>query len=236
MENEDVQEIKPEVKTVVPLLVDQKSQLMVARDNSELMRMIQVMMKGMAFPKTLDTPEKAIAAWQVAASLGLPPAVAIQNMAVIHGSVNLWGQLPKALAEKTGQLEDFKLIKINDKQEEISLQNKNLNDQVWGAVVQIKRKGRSMNEYSFTMLDAEKAGLKGKAGPWKDYTSIMLSRRATAHAIKFEFPDALMGVPVAEFDYHEAPDLKDVSPRTSEAQTMAEKINNLKGMQDETVE
>lgn len=208
---------KEEKKSSAPpvLAVDPKSQLILARDNAELFGIIKLFMKGQAFPKTLDTPEKVVAAWQVAASLNLPPMTAIQNLAVIHGSVSMWGQLPKALAEKTGELEDYSLLLINKEQKVISLANSNLTDEVWGAVCQIKRKGRSKNEYVFTMEDAKKAKLDNKDGPWRQYTKIMLSRRAIAQAIKFEFPDALMGVEVAEYDHNVAPDLKDVTPSQS---------------------
>lgn len=212
VEEQKPEEPQPEKKSAGAIAVDQKSQLIVARDNSELVRMITLFSKGTAFPKTLDTPEKIIAAWQVAASLNLPPMVAIQNLAVIHGSVSMWGQLPKALAERTGQLEDYKLILFDKEQKQICLGEKNLGADVWGAVVQIRRSKRSVNEYSFTEPEAKKAGLLNKAGPWTDYRKIMYARRASGHAMKFEFPDALMGVPVAEYDFHQAPDLKDVTP------------------------
>lgn len=208
------------------IAVDQRTQSLVAKDNIELVRMIQIMMKGQAFPKTLDTEAKVIAAWQVAASLKLPPAVAIQNMAIIHGSVCLWGQLPKALAEATGELEDFRLILINKDQKPITLENHNLNEEVWGAVCQIKRKARSMNEYTFTEVDMAKAGLDKKTGPWKEYKKVMLSRRAIGHAIKFEFPDALMGVGIAEYDFNEAPDIKDVTPSRRPNSTLNDKLRS----------
>lgn len=207
--------------------IDRKTSGLVARDNTELVRIIRIMMKGMAFPKTLDTEEKIIAAWNVAASLKIPPAIAIQNMAVIHGSVCIWGQLPKALAEASGELEDYSLVLIDADQKPILLENKNLTADVWGAVCRIKRKGRSTNEYVFTMQDAQKAGLDKKSGPWKDYSKIMLSRRAVANAIKFEFPDALMGLNVAEYDNHEAPDLKDVTDGTERTKTFNETLKNL---------
>jgi hypothetical protein len=216
------QEQKPAAPPAIR--VNKETQAIIVQDNAELMRLIQTMMKGQAFPKTLDTPERAIAAWQMAASLRLPPAVAIQNMAVINGSVTLWGQLPKALAEATGELEDFRLIYIDENQDRICLENKNLNKETWGAVVQIKRRGRTMNEYVFTMDDAKKAGLKGKQGPWTLYTKIMLSRRATAQAIKFEFPDAVMGLKIAEYDLDEAPDLKDVTPAAVRNQNVADEF------------
>lgn len=211
-------------RAAMPIAVDQKSQVIIARDNSELYRMIKSFMNGTAFPKTIDTVEKAIAAWQVAASLGLPPMVTMQNLAFIHGSVSMWGQIPKALAERTGQLEDFKLILFDAEQKVISLENKNLGTDVWGAAVQIRRTKRSMNEYSFTEPEAKTAGLLNKAGPWTQYRKIMYARRSVGHAMKFEFPDALMGVPVAEYDYHEAPDLKDVSSSREDSESIASKL------------
>jgi hypothetical protein len=239
MLSEPIQSDEPKVEPEKPkadqraaspsvIAIDQKTQQLIARDNSELYRIIQVMMKGMAFPKTLDSIEKVIAAWQVAASLKIPPAIAMQNMAIIQGSVCIWGQLPKALAEATGQLEDFKMILFDENQDVICLENKNLNHDVWGSVCQTKKKGRSMNEYSFTMKDADKAGLSKKSGPWRDYPKIMLSRRAMNHAMKFEFPEALMGVPVAEYDFNAAPDLKDVTPSTGhDFESAKEKINQI---------
>lgn len=212
MDPQDV-EVK-EVKVPAPssITVDQKTQALVARDNSELVRIIRIMMRGMAFPKTLDTEDKVIAAWQIASSLKIPPAIAIQNIAIINGSACIWGQLPKALAETTGELQEFKLLRIDKDQKIISLENGNLDKPVWGAVLQIQRKGRSINEYAFTMDDAKKAGLDKKPGPWTQYTATMLCRRVVAQGIKFEFPDALMGVSVAEYDINDAPDLKDVTP------------------------
>lgn len=215
------------VRAPTTIEIDRKTSGLVARDNTELVRIIRIMMKGMAFPKTLDTEEKIIAAWNVAASLKLPPAIAIQNMAVIHGSVCIWGQLPKALAEASGELEDFSLVLIDKDQASILLENKNLNAEPWGAVCRIKRKGRTTNEYVFTMNDAEKAGLDKKSGPWKDYRKIMLSRRAVANAVKFEFPDALMGLNVAEYDLNEVPDLRDVTDGTERTKTFNETLKNL---------
>lgn len=215
---------KEQVKAPSVIVIDEKSQALVARDNSELLRLIRTFMKGMAFPKTLDTEEKIIAAWQVAASLGLPPMVAIQNMAVIHGSVCMWGQLPKALAEKTGELEDFKQFYVDKDFNEVCVANKNLNAEIWASVVQIKRKGRTMNEFFFSVDEAKTAGLLNKTGPWKDHRKVMLARRACGMAIKFVFPDALMGVGIAEYDHHEAPDLKDVTPRAARDQSAAEEM------------
>lgn len=217
MENIETTQATQQTKSIITV---NENQGLVAKDNSELLRMIQVMMKGQAFPKSLDTEAKVIAAWQVAASLKIPPAVAIQNLAIVNGSICMWGQLPKALAEATGELEEFKLVVIDEKQDPICLENKNLNAQVWGAVCVIKRKGRDRNEYAFTVEDMKRANLDKKQGPWRDYTKIMLMRRAMGTAIKFEFPDAVMGVPIAEYDFHQAPDIKEVGPTQSKAEML----------------
>jgi hypothetical protein len=220
MENVETQQ-----QTTKGIITVNENQGLVAKDNSELLRMIQVMMKGQAFPRTLDTEAKVIAAWQVAASLKIPPAVAIQNLAIVNGSICMWGQLPKALAEATGELEEFKIVVIDETQTPICLENKNLNAEPWGAVCTIKRKNRDRNEYAFTISDMKKAGLDKKQGPWRDYTKIMLMRRAIGTAIKFEFPDAVMGVPIAEYDFHQAPDIKEVSPSKSRADLLKSELS-----------
>lgn len=213
------EEIKPktEIQRVVPsaIAVDPRTQLIMARDNGEVVRLIRTMMKGQALPKTLDSEEKLVMAWQAAASLKVPPTVAISNMAIINGVLSIWGQLPKALAHATGEMRDFDIQPINDKQEVIALKYKNLDTEIWGAVIGIKRGGQTKNEYFFTMKDAERAGLDKKKGPWQDYRGIMIMRRTIAWGVKVEFPDALMGLSIAEYDLHEAPDLKDVTPMPS---------------------
>jgi len=221
-----------EIKAPAPqaLSMDKKTQLIIAKDNSELVRMIKIFMAGVALPKTLDTEAKIITAWQAAASLKVPPIIAIQNMAIIHGSLSMWGQLPKALAEQTGQMEEFKLILFDEEQNEICLANKNLKSNVWGAVTQMRRSKKSKNEYFFTEIEAKKAGLLGKSGPWQDYRKIMYARRTIAHAVKFEFPDAVMGIGIAEYDHHEAPDLRDVAPsrETNDLQSARDTIRRAK--------
>lgn len=220
-------ETKRIVKTPDPIAVDERNQLIVARDNSELVRMIKIFMQGAALPRTLDTEAKVITAWQAAASLKVPPIIAIQNMAIIHGVLSIWGQLPKALADQTGQMEDFKLILFDKDQKEICLGNKNLQEDVWGAVTQMRRLRKSKNEYYFTEIEAKKAGLLSKSGPWQDYRKIMYARRTIGHAIKFEFPDAVMGIAIAEYDLHDAPDLHPThsAKEVTSTHTMAAEIN-----------
>jgi len=50
----------------------------------------------------------------------------------------------------------------------------------------------------FSVADAKKAGLWGKAGPWQQYPKRMLQMRARGFALRDAFPDVLRGVISAE--------------------------------------
>jgi hypothetical protein len=51
---------------------------------------------------------------------------------------------------------------------------------------------------SFSVEDAKKAGLWGKAGPWQQYPKRMLQMRARGFAVRDAFPDVLRGLITAE--------------------------------------
>lgn len=224
-EQTDIQEVK-EVKpqTVQAMTISQTGEI-VAKDTTELMRQIKMLMKGQAFPKSLDTPEKAISAWNLACSFkSVSPQRAVANMMCVHGVISLWGELPRALAESTGEIEDFEIFTVDETQTKMSLENMNLNKEPWAAVCAIKRKGRSKNFYHFTIEDAKKAGLD-KKDVWKNYRGIMLKRRAQSEALRFEFADALHGANIAEYDQNYFPEIKDVSPEVTG--DTAKVLNNL---------
>ena len=62
----------------------------------------------------------------------------------------------------------------------------------------IKRKGEEPVTRTFTMADAQKAGLANKQGPWTQYPKRMMQMRARAYALRDVFPDVLRGVEIAE--------------------------------------
>jgi hypothetical protein len=225
--NNGTEEVKEVIKEEarMPISLDIDSQAMVAKDNSELIRIIKIMMKGQAFSKTLDTEAKVISAWQVAASFkGISPAKVMQYLCIINGTVCFYGDFIKAVCDATGEVEDYLVYNLNEKQEIISMDNKNLDHEVWAVVVKAKRRGRSLNEYYFTMKDAENAGLLKKQGPWQNYPSTMLLRRTVQKAMRFEFPDALLGAGFAEYDHNVAPDLKDITPRESKLEQITSSL------------
>lgn len=67
------------------------------------------------------------------------------------------------------------------------------------ATCKVTRRGKPTPVVStFSMADARAAGLLGKPGPWKQYTSRMLKMRARAFALRDAFPDVLSGIASAE--------------------------------------
>ena len=67
------------------------------------------------------------------------------------------------------------------------------------AVCKTSRKGKDANVVArFSVADAKKAGLWGKAGPWSQYPKRMLQLRARGFALRDAFPDVLKGLVTAE--------------------------------------
>lgn len=123
---------------------------------------------------------------QMGAELGLSPMASVQNIAVINGRPALWGDAVLALVISHPACEDV----VEDDLSEITKQG--------FATCIVKRRGRSPVKSTFSIDDAKKAGLWGKAGPWQQYPARMLKMRARGFALRDAFPDALRGIQVAE--------------------------------------
>jgi hypothetical protein len=126
-------------------------------------------------------PGNCLIAMQWGAELGLKPLQAMQNLAIINGRPSLWGDAVIALV-RASPLCEFVLE----------------SDDGNTATCRVKRRGEPEQSRTFSMADAEKAGLKGKSGPWSQYPQRMRQMRARAFALRDVFPDVLRGLPVAE--------------------------------------
>lgn len=204
--------------TAVPVALDRG--VIAPRDASELNRTLEMLAKGNAFPECFDSPPKRLAAYNVARALmGDQWPIALNHLAYIKGKLMMYGELPGAIAQRTGDLQSKEMYLITKDYQRICIENKNLDAEVWGAQCTIKR-GDVSNHFFYTLEEAIKAGQyppKRRDGspnhdsPWEKHFKVMLMRKAQAQAIKFIFPEALVGVPIAE-DYDEAPDCVDVTP------------------------
>jgi hypothetical protein len=151
-------------------------------------------------------PAQVMIALQMGAEVGLPPMQALKNIAVINGRPTLWGDALLAIAYSRNLIEDIQETLTGEADERM-------------AVCTIKRRGiESPIVRSFSTVDARRAGLWGKAGPWTQYPDRMLQMRARGFALRDAAPDALGGFMLAEeaLDIQVAPE----APLTRSEQLM----------------
>lgn len=143
-------------------------------------------------------PEMIMAAIARGMEIGLAPMQALSNIAVINGRASIWGDALPALIQRAGHSIDCHIEGEGDQMV---------------AIATVTR-GDTGREYrrTFSVADAKKAGLWGKAGPWQSYPTRMLQMRARSYAARDGASDALMGLQVAEEMQDVAPP-KDVTPR-----------------------
>lgn len=138
-------------------------------------------------PKGMEKPESILVAIQLGAELGLTPMAALQNTAVINGRPAIYGDAALALVRSSGLLVSYK--------EEIVGEG---GSDSFGFRVTAVRKGDQTTVETFTVGDAKRAKLWGKAGPWTDYPQRMLRFRARGYALRDLFGDVLKGLRTVE--------------------------------------
>lgn len=122
-------------------------------------------------------PGNVLVAVQMGVEVGLPPMQAIQNIAVINGRPALWGDAMLALVMNHSTFEGI---------------HEETKDGI--AYCTVRRKGMEQQTRTFSLDQAKKAGLLGKAGPWTQYPERMLAMRARGFALRDIFPDVLKGI------------------------------------------
>jgi len=145
----------------------------------EVFRLAQaVSISGLA-PRDLNTPEKITVAIMTGLELGLPPMFSLNKIAVINGRPTLWGDaLPGLLWAKGFKIREW------------------IADEV--AHCEVTRPDGEKIVRTFSPADAQKAGLKDKAGPWKQYPQRMLQMRARGFACRDGAADVLGGLYIKE--------------------------------------
>lgn len=149
----------------------------------EAMQFAGMMAKSSIVPKDYQgNPGNILVAVQWGAEIGLAPLQAMQSIAVINGRPSIWGDAMLALVRGSGLLEYIRETPTDA-----------------GCTCTLKRRGEAFEvERSFSVEDAKKAGLWGKAGPWQQHPKRMMQMRARAFALRDVFADVLRGVHVAE--------------------------------------
>ena len=175
----------------------------------ELVRFSQTVANSGLAPKGMEKPESVFVAVQMGLEVGLPPMAALQNIAVINGRPAIWGDAQLAVCRGTGEMEIF------EEWYEVKGERSPRNPQQFGddvtAVCRVKREGGQEIESAFSVADAKRANLWGKAGPWTQYPARMLRNRARSFALRDAFGDALKGFKSVE-EVRDLPEEREVKP------------------------
>lgn len=151
-------------------------------------------------------PGNVIVAIQMGADLGLKPMQAIQNISIINGRCSLWGDAMLGVVKAHPEFENIIEYVENGV-----------------ATCTVYRHNQDPHTQTFSMEDAKKAGLSGKAGPWTQYPNRMLQMRARSFALRNTFPDALRGIHMVE-------EARDLPREQSQRVTLAEIANKQLGI------
>lgn len=157
-----------------------------ASDWGAMREMATTLVKSGFLPKSINTPEKAIAIIITGQEIGLGPMQALRSIHIIEGKPTMGAELMMALALKRVPGGYIKIVECT-------------NDQ---CVVRAGRSRGDTADYRFTIEDAKRAGLLGKSN-WKNYPRAMLRSRVISEAVKAVFPDAMIGAYTAEELGHE---------------------------------
>lgn len=155
------------------------------RSLDEAWRFATSVVKSGLAPKGLDTPEKVLVALQTGMEAGLKPMAALRSVVVINGLPSWKGDQALALVRASGVLVDFGSEVTGDGEAQAC--------RVWS-----QRKGGERRESVFSVKDAKRAGLWGKAGPWTQYPQRMLYYRALGFHLRDYYSDVLMGLAISE--------------------------------------
>jgi len=149
-----------------------------------------------------DKPGNIMVAIQMGAELGLTPMRALRCIAVINGRASMWGDELLAMVLASPVCEYVNEKDSTDKE----------------GVCKTKRKGCVEQVSRFTLDDAKRAGLLGKAGTWQTHTKRMLMLRARGFALRDTFADVLAGLITVEealdIPQHEPEPEPEIAPPT----------------------
>jgi hypothetical protein len=149
---------KEEKQEKKPIALNRNA-MMAPQDNVELVRMLETIKAGGGFPARFDNPAKQVAAYNLARSLmGDRWQLALNNIAEIKGQMCIYGEIPRAIAELTKEVGEFKVYVIDGEYKEICPANMNLQNAPWAGICEVKRKGREKKVYSYTLQQIKMAG------------------------------------------------------------------------------
>jgi hypothetical protein len=176
--------------------------LVAPKDSSEAWRLAGLFLKSKAIPKQFVNVAQVFMARQFLLAQGLNPEIAIRQTTIINGTLSIWGDLPLAICQRSGLIETFEEYLIDKDYNKIHLDNKNLDAEIFAGVCRTKRKGHPEIIRTFTVKDAQTAGLLSKNGSlWNIWPKRMYQMRVRSLVLKDAYSDVLSGIAINEYDY-----------------------------------
>jgi hypothetical protein len=179
----------------------------------EAEKLAKLLCKTKLVPPGFESPDLCLIAILQGMEMGLPPLTALQRMALVEGKLTLWGDGALALVLKSGlctSITEWMGLGDQDEFNKESSNNSGVKDMTFDPLMQ-KREDEWVAfcevtrahwlkpiRRSFSVIEAKRAGLWKKEGPWLDYPKRMLQMRARAFALRDAFADVLGGLYVRE--------------------------------------
>ena len=180
------------------------------RSLEEALVFAKAVLDGGWAPKDFKTPQAIVVAWQFGAEVGLGLMQSLQSIAVINGKPGLYGDAGKALLRSKGfDIEEFDGDEIKTK---------------GFARCTITHPRQKPVTRTFSVEDAKKAGLWGKAGPWTQYPNRQMAWRAFWFAARDAAADVLKGLSGHEENRDRPAEPRNVTPVVPDA---AERLTSL---------
>lgn len=174
----------------------------VPRSLEEAFRVATALSASKMVPASLDSPEKVMVAIMAGAELGLAPFQSLQSFAIINGKPAIWGDGLMAVVRSQG----FKVKEWLEGE----------GDGMIARCEVTRPDNGDTAQGEFSVADAKKASLWGKAGPWQNYPKRMLKMRARAFALRDGAADVLRGFQIRE-EVEDYQPISEVPPRAAQA-------------------
>lgn len=153
-------------------------------------------------------PDDILVAMLHGQEVGLPHLQALQSIAVVNGIPSIYGDAALAMVRASGKLEDFdEWIEVENVRQDGPFSIQGLADAGKSIVAFCRSKRVGMGREritTYSVLDAKRAGLWDKAGPWTHVPQRMLMWRARGWNLRDQFGDVLKGLAI----YEEAMDIE----------------------------
>lgn len=195
------QQPQSNVPARVPMAAGGQVAALIPQTMEEAFRVSQAIAASGMAPKGIDKPEQVLVAIMAGAELGLAPFQSLQSFAVVNGRPTLWGDGLLAVVLGRG-------VRVRERLE-------GEGDGMVAICQAIRPDNGEEIERMFSVADAKKAGLWGKAGPWQQYPKRMLQMRARALSLRDGCADMLRGISVRE-EVEDYQPIHDVTPRKAD--------------------